>query len=42
MEKKIVIALNASELEDVIEDEFRLDGGEDNEKKDKKKKDDKA
>ena len=42
MEKKILIALNASEIEDTISEEFKLNDGDENEKKEKKKKDDKA
>ena len=39
---KILNALNASDLDIVIEEEFDLSEGNDNEKKDKKKKDEKA
>jgi hypothetical protein len=39
---KILIALNAGELEDVIQEEFKLDDGQEDEKKAKMKKDNKA
>jgi hypothetical protein len=39
---KIVIALNAGELEDVIQEEFKLDDGQEDEKKAKMKKDNKV
>ena len=39
---KILIALNAGELEDVIQEEFKLEDGQEDEKKAKMKKDNKA
>jgi hypothetical protein len=39
---KILIALNAGELEDVIQEEFKLDDGQEDEKKAKMKKDNKV